>query len=118
MKRIGDFALVAIAITLLVGLFLFRDHERYSLIQNRGIIVYLIDKHTGEVWISISPRKPVFKKIEFASMHGEKIESKPDIIDPLKKLTDEELLQLARERGLHRQETDYDRYLKAKDKKK
>ena len=51
MKKIGDFALVAIAVILLVGLSLFKDYNRYE-IETEQRIVYLLDKRTGEVWVS------------------------------------------------------------------
>lgn len=51
MKRIGDFALVVIAVILLVGLFIFKDYNRHDIKAAQGII-YLIDKRTGEVWVT------------------------------------------------------------------
>lgn len=51
MKRINDFALVAIAVILLVGLFIFKDYNRYD-INTEQEIIYLLDKRTGKVWVS------------------------------------------------------------------
>jgi len=62
MRKIGDFALVAIALILFVGLFLFKDYNRYQFSQDRGFTIYLIDTRTGDVWMSLNgERLPLTK---------------------------------------------------------
>lgn len=62
MKRIGDFALVAIAVLLLIGLFLFKDYRRYELTAPRAVekvwTMYILDTRTGEVWTTYGQAGP------------------------------------------------------------
>jgi len=57
MKKINDFALVAITVILLVGLFFFRNYNRYELERGGDGLAYALDTRTGELWMSVSLRE-------------------------------------------------------------
>lgn len=52
MKRIADFALVAIAVILLIGMYLFKDYKRFEFERGAEGIMYMLDTRTGDIWIT------------------------------------------------------------------
>ncbi len=58
MKKVSEFALLAIVLTLLIGLYLFRDYNRYSLETIGTSDAYVLDTRTGKVWLC-SPGLPL-----------------------------------------------------------